>query len=216
MLWDSLSEFVKTTCEGRDESHGYEHMRTVAKNSLIIYNPYRKDESDICDDIIVVAWLHDIGDHKYDSTIETRNKMITFLDSIYHNKEKVEWILQIIEYISFSKEKKLRISNSEMNEKLEPLVWYNKLGDRGVLIRNIVSDADKLEALGEIGLKRCIEFTRHKNPNFSDEQIYKAVKEHADEKLLILVKDRYIRTPIGIYLAKKLEQDLKNGLDKLV
>lgn len=213
-LWNSLSQFVKDVCEGRDESHGHLHMESVAKNSLVIYSAYKNEYPEIEKDVIVVAWLHDVEDHKYDATPETRTKIINFLKSIYNTYENVEWILDIIDYISFSKEKKSRVSG--VNEDMEPLIWRERLGNKGVVIRNIVSDADKLEALGTIGLKRCIEFIKHKNPNFTNKEVIEAVKKHADEKLLRLISDKYIRTPIGIKLAQGLEDELRTGIDHLV
>ena len=58
--------------------------------------------------------------------------------------------------------------------------------------RNIISDADKLEALGEVGLRRCMQFSEAHNGN---------VIEHCHEKLLKLLPDGFIRTNAGKKLA---------------
>lgn len=39
------------------------------------------------------------------------------------------------------------------------------------VLRNIVSDADKLEAIGEIGLIRCLEHSKHVHPDYSEDQV---------------------------------------------
>ena len=68
-------------------------------------------------------------------------------------------------------------------------------------LRDIVSDADKLEAIGVVGLARCIEFRRE---TAQSDDTYEAmvadVARHCDEKLLRLASD-YIRTAPGQALA---------------
>jgi len=63
-----------------------------------------------------------------------------------------------------------------------------------------VSDADKIEALGEVGLNRCFCFTRASNPTLDENQIKSLVVQHAKDKLIKL-KDHFIRTPKGKELA---------------
>ena len=65
-LFAVLSKFVTKICADRDESHGLLHMVTVmmraigllpndADNKTFVYVP-------------IVAMLHDVADHKYDTT----------------------------------------------------------------------------------------------------------------------------------------------------
>ena len=44
------------------------------------------------------------------------------------------------------------------------------LGEYEVL-RNIVSDADKLEAIGEVGVLRCYQYTMESQPHLSTQQV---------------------------------------------
>lgn len=100
--------------------------------------------------------------------------------------------MDIIDRISYSKEVKMIKANN--------LDWKCVLGVKGLIVRNIVSDADKLEAIGKIGLDRCIEYTKTKYFEKHSEKIPKnvlkvMVNNYADEKLKTL-KDHFIRTKI--------------------
>jgi uncharacterized protein len=207
-----LSEFVKEILKERDESHGYEHLKQVAENSKIIFHTIKsiKDDEKLYELTITVAWLHDVIDHKYEDSKENMKKMNVFLEDNFPNEK--ELILKIIDRISYSKENK-SIKN---NEKLD---WTSELGEKGVLVRNIVSDADKLEAIGELGLIRCIAYTIHsyfeKNKKMVEkEYLTNEVIQHSKEKLLRL-KDEFIRTEKGLEMATILHQELLESLKNI-
>jgi hypothetical protein len=86
-------------------------------------------------------------------------------------------VLNIIDNISYSEEAKGKLITLQ-----EPYQTY----------RDIISDADKIEALGEVGLRRCIQFSEAHNGN---------VIEHCHEKLLKLLPNGFIRTESGKKLA---------------
>ena len=68
-LNEFLSNYVQNICRGRDESHGHSHMEKVANTATYIVNKDFKDHPDylkILKDSLIVAWLHDVSDHKYD------------------------------------------------------------------------------------------------------------------------------------------------------
>jgi HD superfamily phosphodiesterase len=87
----------------------------------------------------------------------------------------------------------------------------------GSKVRDIVSDADKLEAIGEAGIKRCLEYQIHKykedspNQEIPHSQLIKQVVEHAHEKLLRL-REHFFRTKIG----KEISLPLHNEMEILV
>ena len=62
-----------------------------------------------------------------------------------------------------------------------------------------VSDADRLEALGQVGLERCIEFTKARNGIVPDD-----VVTHCHEKLLRLLPENFIKTQLGKSMAVPL------------
>ena len=73
--WNELDNFVRITMDTRDSSHGYLHMKNVAINSIKILSELDKDILSYNNIKIVLfsAWLHDICDHKYDPTRESKS-----------------------------------------------------------------------------------------------------------------------------------------------
>src|SRR6056297_2015352 len=69
-----LSNFVKKITKDRDESHGWNHMKIVVDGASVVYwkefgrakffHPIKL--RNIFIGIIIVGWLHDVPDHKYD------------------------------------------------------------------------------------------------------------------------------------------------------
>lgn len=215
-LYNALSDFVKDVCKDRDESHGHTHMKKVTDNAIYIYNKSDDIPKSIktYNKILCVAFLHDVMDHKYDPKKTLNETINKFLDDVCtkFSIESPKDILQIIDYISYSKENKAMIANN-------PLKFIEILGDENAMIRDIVSDADKLEAIGKIGIIRCMEYTASVKQISYDEAFHnmeciKHVIDHADEKLLRL-KDEFIRTRVGKLLAEPLHQEIIEELNKL-
>lgn len=204
-LYKILSDFVKNNCEERDESHGHLHMNTVANTSVFIVDNEFRDHprySDILNDSLIVDWLYDVSDHKYDKdgTLDER------LDEFgYSNFSNFPEIKKTIKLISYSLEQKALVTWTPIN-------YEDELGEHYALIRQIVSDADKLEAIGRIGVEQCLEYTKHCNPNFLEEQLWDAVIFHVNEKLLRL-KDEFIRTNIGKMLEIPLHLEMLRELN---
>jgi uncharacterized protein len=195
-----LTNFVKFTCEGRDESHGFRHMEAVVETATIIAISDYIDHynfNNIMLDVITVAWLHDIADHKYDHDGLLEKKLDNFG---FTNIPNFEDIKRVIKLISFSSENKAILAN-------KPINYEEILGSYYRIIRDIVSDADKIEAIGSIGIKRCIEYIKHINPKINETELSIAVKKHADEKLLRL-KDEFIRTTTGKKIATSLHNEM--------
>lgn len=203
------SDFVRVTCAGRDESHGYSHMHNVAEmSSFILMQDYPNDANRLRKLVLAVAWLHDVADHKYDTEGDLSRQVEEFLISRWGH-EMSKKIMKAIALVSFSKEEK-------MMRKGTPIDYEKELGADLCVVRHIVSDADKLEALGQIGLDRCIEYTRHilgKDANECD--VIANVCAHAREKLLRL-KTEFIRTPTGKVRAGILHDELVLGLNARV
>ena len=171
----------------------------------------------------MVALLHDVDDHKYhadDPHIST--KLSEFLDhttqiynmvlrgSVYEYLYNTKMILRIIKLISFSRQEKFNHTTEQ---------WNKYLGVYGTFIRNIVSDADKLEALGIRGFNRCVEYTKelfYKNhSNYTQTNIVIGVKQHYKEKLHNLATLKYMKTIPGYLYSLYLKRVLINLICKM-
>ena len=205
--WKALSTFVQTICAGRDESHGHAHMKAVAETARKIVErdfDNHPNFEQIFLDAITVAWLHDVSDHKYDHDGMLDKRLDEFGYSTIANFDQIK---KAVKLISYSSENRAIVLGT-------PLNYEELLGEHYAMVRHIVSDADKLEAIGKIGIDRCIEYTTHCNPGSSEEDIAREVKKHADEKLLRL-KDEFIRTPTGKLLAETLHEEMVKILSEL-
>lgn len=203
--WNTLATFVKEVCDGRDESHGYEHMKTVAETSRqIVSEDFGPNDTTLLLDVITVAWLHDVADHKYDQD----GKLTATLDEFgLKHIPNFSDIQKVIKLVSFSSENKAILAG-------KPLDYDDILGEHYTNIRHIVSDADKLEAIGAIGVVRAIQYTTHANPGSTEEQIIEDVKKHAEEKLLRLAGE-FIRTPYGKREARVRHDEMVRQLADL-
>jgi uncharacterized protein len=183
--------FVKEQLHDAEGGHDWFHIERVYKNAMLI----AKDES--CDATVVQlgALLHDIADSKFydgDETIgpETARR---FLKAENVAEETIAHVINIIENISY------KGGNFESK-------FHSKELD-------IVQDADRLDALGAIGIARTFNYGGFKNRPLYNPDIppqlamskeeYKAnsspTLNHFYEKLLLL-KDK-MNTATGKQIA---------------
>lgn len=183
VLWKSLDLFltfvrirsyVKCICKSRDGTHGYEHMRNVMLVSfdLILHDFLRGHLVDfaIVRLVMIVALLHDVDDGKYDTDGTLAENLAQFVEKNFAGGAKL--IIDIIHRISYSKELAQR--------KLGGIDWLEVLGTRGTIVRNYVSDADKLESLGRRGHARSREYNstclKQRGITFTDQDVYREVE----------------------------------------
>jgi uncharacterized protein len=198
--WNILSDFVKEVCAGRDDSHGHAHMKAVAEMTRHLIQEDHIDESGhLMLDAITVAWLHDVADHKYDHDGTLEQKLDDF--GAANNIWNYEEIKQVIKYISFSTENKAILAGTPINFQAILGAYYSQ-------IRDIVSDADKLEAIGSIGIQRAIDYTTHANPSYTHQQVIADVYKHAHEKLLRLAT-QFIKTPLARSIAARRHREME-------
>jgi HD superfamily phosphodiesterase len=190
-----LSNFVKKACAKRDISHGWDHMKLVAETSIKIAEEFTLtyDQTRL---VIICAWLHDVDDHKYGN--ENKEVLDQFLSENFNEQKTM--ILAIIERVSFSREKKYG-----------QLDWLTTLGKDGIIVRLIVSDADKLDA---INIERCYHYKKMKGPQLSKKELWMDVIQHSYDKLFHL-KDHYIISNIGKRLAEPLHNIMVADIEKI-
>ena len=204
ILIDKTIAFVKEKLENAEGGHDWFHIERVYKNSILI-----AQEED-CDLTVVKlgALLHDIADSKFydgDETIGPKTAR-TFLESENVFEETINHVINIIENISF---KGGNFENKFSSKELE-----------------IVQDADRLDAIGAIGIARTFNYGGFKNralydpsiaPNLSmSKEEYKnsnsPTLNHFYEKLLLL-KDK-MNTATGKKIALERHQYMENFLSQ--
>lgn len=190
---DATIIFVKQQLEGAEAGHDWFHIERVYRNALRI-----ADHENCQREVVqLAALLHDIADSKFhggDESIGPKTAR-TFLESQHSDKATIDHVVKIIENISFKGGKTDRTFSS--------------------LELDIVQDADRLDAIGAIGIARTFNYGGFKNRPLYDPAIapnlhmtkeeYKASQaptlNHFYEKLLLL-KDR-MNTATG----KKMAED---------
>ena len=201
---DKTIFFVKQQLENAEGGHDWFHIERVYKNSILI-----AQEED-CDIMVVKlgALLHDIADSKFydgDETIGPKTAK-TFLESENVFEETINHVINIIENISF---KGGNFENKFSSKELE-----------------IVQDADRLDAIGAIGIARTFNYGGFKNralynpsiaPNLNmSKEEYKnsdaPTLNHFYEKLLLL-KDK-MNTATGKKIALERHQYMENFLSQ--
>jgi len=133
--------FVKKELENAEGGHDWFHIERVFKNALLIANGEK------CDLLIVQlgALLHDIADSKFHDGDETvgPKKARLFLESRNVPENTIAHVVNIIENISFK-------GGHEAQK------WTS-------LELDIVQDADRLDAIGAIGIARTFNYGGFKN-----------------------------------------------------
>jgi uncharacterized protein len=201
-LIDTTILFVKETLAQAEGGHDWFHIERVYKNALLIA------ATEVCDIEIVQlgALLHDIADSKFHDGDETIGPIIAraFLEGQNVSSETIDHVIAIIENISFKGGNvKRKFSSIELD---------------------IVQDADRLDAIGAIGIARTFNYGGFKNralyhpeiaPNLSmTKEEYKNNEaptiNHFYEKLLLL-KDK-MNTPTGKQIAQERHRYMEGFL----
>ncbi|GAA4309541.1 HD domain-containing protein [Pontixanthobacter gangjinensis] len=203
-LIDKTIEFVKQSLENAEGGHDWFHIERVLKNSRLIA---QGEEADL-QIVELGALLHDIADSKFHNGDETIGPKVAsdFLRSQEVSEEVIDHVVKIIENISF------KGGNTDQKFTSPEL--------------DIVQDADRLDALGAIGIARTFNYGGYKGRALYDPEIkpnlkmtkeeYKASKaptiNHFYEKLLLL-KDR-MNTQTGRRIAADRHAFMVHYLDQ--
>lgn len=201
-----LNNLAKVLYSGRDKSHGIAHVTKVRDNALSICNKIGINDVNLIIKIETAALFHDLWDHKYvlknsKQCDEIRKKLSSELKKIYFSEHDIKDIEIIIDNISLSREIKFRNKNQILDLK------------HLQLMRDIVSDADKLEMLGINGIDRIIEFQLHKYPNTCDEELNNVIKKVYNSKLKNLIDESYIKTKAGKEMAMPLMEEMNDYIE---
>lgn len=200
----NTTEFVKETLKGAEGGHDFFHIERVYKNALLIAKNENVDEFMVS----LGALLHDIADSKFHNGDETvgPQKARVFLESQQVSEEIITHIEKIITNISFKGGNfKQRFTSPELN---------------------IIQDADRLDAIGAVGIARCFNYGGFKNRemynpeippkmNMTKEEYKKSTAptiNHFYEKLLLL-KDK-MNTTTGKAIAEQRHAYMEGFLEQ--
>lgn len=203
-LIDITKAFVKAQLARAEGGHDWFHIERVYNNAMLI----AKGESCNLEVVQLGALLHDIADSKFHDGDETIGPSMAwqFLSAQNVPEDTIIHVVNIIENISF------KGGNHEMKFHSIEL--------------DVVQDADRLDALGAIGVARTFSYGGFKNRALYDPSIppnlnmtkeeYKATTaptlNHFYEKLLLL-KDR-MNTPTGRTIAEGRHQYMVDFLEQ--
>lgn len=225
--YNKIIDLTKELTKEYDVSHDITHHIKVfnnamkiligTKNIMVDYDKQMLPrESDIINMIMYASLTHDIIDTKYPTNMEYKiTKLKKFLlEQVPFKATTVESVVPFRATVAESAMPTLHeeifwiISN--VSYKKESKIENIKHSDYVVqFVRDIVSDADKLESLGEIGIERCRLYIKIFQPDIPESEHTKLIVEHCHHKLLKLMP-KYMKTLLGIAMAEPLHQYILN------
>lgn len=204
MLIEKTIAYVKKELQHAEAGHDWFHIERVYNNALHLLQTEQADRLVVQ----LAALLHDIADSKFhggDETIGPKKARI-FMESIRVPDETIEHVVKIIENISYKGGNFQRTFHSKELD--------------------ITQDADRLDAIGAIGIARAFQYGGFKNRVIHNpeeapklgmtKEAYKkhegSTINHFYEKLLLL-KD-LMNTTAGKEIAEKRHQYMQHFLSQ--
>lgn len=192
LMIDQVETIVRERMDGQAAGHGMDHVLRVLVSARAI-------QSEVGGDLNIVelaALLHDVGDAKFHDGKERSAEFAReILSDLGADDDLIEHVVHIVDNISFRK-----------GESAKPLSLEGK----------IVQDADRLDALGAIGIVRTIEFGAAFGQPFylPDAGDSKTGVGHFHEKLFKL-KD-LLNTDAARRMAEERESLMRTFLDQFL
>ncbi|WP_316746520.1 HD domain-containing protein [Pedobacter gandavensis] len=149
VLLEKTIAFVKKTLAGAEAGHDWFHIERVYKNALLINLTEKGDELIVA----MAALLHDIADPKFNDGDEEIGPQMAgdFLTELGLDPEQIDHVQKIIRNLSYK-------------ASLGTVTFQSKELD-------IVQDADRLDAIGAIGIARAFTYGGYKNRVLYDPEI---------------------------------------------
>jgi len=199
------AKFIEQEFQGDSSGHDWQHIRRVWKTARILC------EGEPVDHFVVelAALLHDLDDWKFnDAGDETPRRAKAWLDSCGVEPQTVQAVCDIIARVSYK--------GAQVENKMQTLEGF------------IVQDADRLDAIGAIGIGRAFAYGGYKNRPMYDDgaenrmhasfEEYKSSKSatvnHFYEKLLLL-KDK-MNTAAAKKIAERRHEIMLRFLEQFM
>ena len=204
LIIEKTIQFVKDTLAGAEAGHDWFHIARVYKNAIAINSVEKADELVVA----LAALLHDIADPKFNNGDEEIGPKIAgdFLNTLNLDQNIIDHVQQIIRNLSY------KASLGVVTFKSAAL--------------DVVQDADRLDAIGAIGVARAFTYGGYKNRVLYDPEIAPQLNmskeeyknsttptiNHFYEKLLLL-KD-LMKTETGKKIAQQRHDFMLAYLDQ--
>ena len=155
ILIQNAKDYIRDLFNGNSDGHDTDHSLRVYSNAMTIAGT---EPGCNIEAVALAALLHDVDDHKLFDTVGNENA-VSFLKSNGVDNEETAFIISIINSVSFSK------NRGQTPDSLEG---------------RIVQDADRLDAIGAVGIARAFAFGGRHGRSFESNI------GHFHEKLLLL------------------------------
>ncbi len=155
-ILQKTKDFVLSQMANNDAAHDCDHILRVVALTRKLCAAYPQANAFRAE---LLAWLHDMNDDKLESNIG-QTSVSEFLRSISVSETDIQFVTDALPYISYRKHPRLSL-------------------DVPLEIR-IVQDADRIDAMGAVGIARTFAYGGAKNRSLDDSLT------HFDEKLLLL------------------------------
>lgn len=197
-----IAQRVSQLLENADAAHDMYHIQRVVKLSHQIGKSIQAN----LELVEHLAYLHEVGDRK----VLPNTTIAEVLQPLGYTDIQIQKYTRMVSALAWSSDVDL---STFPEEEYQAII--------------AVKDADMLEALGAIGIARCMAYTGKQdrciiNNELPRENLTKAMYKSKDsssavnhfyEKLLHLDKD--MRTPLGLELAKQRIEYMQNYLKQL-
>ncbi|MCP1144405.1 HD domain-containing protein [Lysinibacillus endophyticus] len=140
---ENLIQQVKAIYDQFDASHDFQHIERVLQNAESILEAEPDADKEI---VRIAVLLHDVSDKKYTDSKEAEERL---LNSINLSDEKKQHIREVIASVSFN-------GGNELPAK--------------TLEAKIVRDADRLDAIGAVGIARTFAYGGAKGRKLYDDE----------------------------------------------
>ncbi len=198
---EAVTAFVREAVSSHDSGHGWSHIERVVRLALYICDCEGRGDRFVVE---LGALMHDVGDHKFGAH-NGPEEISRLLESLRVDGSVIKEVISINENISFSKGRHAI--------------------EKSIALR-IVQDADRLDAMGAIGIARAFNYggfkgneiyNPHKGLTSNPGEVYASSKSvstihHFYDKLLLL-KD-LMNTETGRRLAQERHDFMITYLDQ--
>ena len=199
---EKIKEDIKVLFENEASGHDYEHSIRVYNNSLLINKMVKGNEFIIS----LATLLHDVDDSKVFKTSNFENARL-IMDKYSVDRMIIEQVIEVISTVSF------KGGNNDIPKTIEG---------------EVVQDADRLDAIGAIGIARAFTYGGYHKRKMYDPNIPPRDKmtieeyrsnngttiNHFYEKLIKL--ESSMNTTVGRKIASERTKFLKEYLERFI